>query len=544
MKHLIFNVNSQSLQRLDNFKPAAGSVEYLTASFSFTSDWSGTTKTAKCRTGGVIYDAVISSDGSCTIPWEVLAVDTTQQIFGKQDFYVWVEGVSGSKTITTDEIKIELNVQGAGSEQNAGDPTESVYAQFVTEVKAETKASADTATAKATEAEASAESAAASAASLKNDYSNALKGNASGAVVRIDDVSPVEHYPSVKAYSKNLCSMDAFKNMTSNGAANTYDAETYKITVNADTALSNFTGQYCRPLGYSFNVGTTYTISFDIKGTAGKIVSCGWDTGRTEITLTETFTRYKATKKATRADEVISFYSIATQKGGLATGEYMQFGNVQIETGETMTDYTEYVDPSIATIKSCGKNLCPPMGSGKTATINGITFTGKESGGLNVSGTPTAMARYELYHDKAVLKSGFITLSLFGTFSNIIWDFQLLDSEKNIIKHTQTADVTTINLSNYPDTVYWNIGIKRQTDNVAVWGTIYPQIEIGEKATAYEPYNSADYTPNESGAVEGLTSLSPTMTLLSDTDNVVIECEYNRDLNKVIADIFTKLAGG
>ena len=66
------------------------------------------------------------------------------------------------------------------------------------------------------------------------------------------------------------------------------------------------------------------------------------------------------------------------------------------------------------------------------------------------------------------------------------------------------------------------------------------QIELGSEATEYEPYEGATYTPNEDGTVE-ITSVSPTMTLLTDNANATIECEYNRDTNKVIAEL---LAGG
>ena len=44
--------------------------------------------------------------------------------------------------------------------------------------------------------------------------------------------------------------------------------------------------------------------------------------------------------------------------------------------------------------------------------------------------------------------------------------------------------------------------------------------------TEYEPYNPHTVTANIDGTVEGLTSLSPNMTILSDTDGVVINCEY------------------
>lgn len=69
------------------------------------------------------------------------------------------------------------------------------------------------------------------------------------------------------------------------------------------------------------------------------------------------------------------------------------------------------------------------------------------------------------------------------------------------------------------------------------------QVEFGATATAYEAYKGAEtYTPNADGTVDGITSLSPTMTLTTDTAGVVINCEYNRDLNVVISNI-AKLLG-
>jgi hypothetical protein len=383
MKHLIFNVNSQSLRRVDNFKPAAGSVEYLTAFFEFNSDWSGTSKTAKCRAGAAIYNAVISSDGFCVIPWEVLAVNTAKQMFGKQDFYIWVEGINGTKTITTDEIKIVLNVQGAGGEQNASDPTETIYAQFVADVKAETKASADTATAKATEAATSAESAAVSAASLKNDYSNALKGYANGAVVCVDDVSPVEHNPKVKV----VCPED--------------------------------------------------------------------------------------------------------------------------------------VDPSTVTVTRCGKNLITfpyvDGGKGDEHTDAGITYRVNADGSITANGTATTNSYFRL--------------------CNIRFD------NEYIYENTTNGNFACVDCQ-YDNKNNATFIMIRKGDAVNN-KVYYPQVEKGEAKTEWEcPKERLIYTPSTDGTIEGVTSLSPTMTLLTDTDNITIECEYNRDINKVIADILTTIAGG
>lgn len=59
------------------------------------------------------------------------------------------------------------------------------------------------------------------------------------------------------------------------------------------------------------------------------------------------------------------------------------------------------------------------------------------------------------------------------------------------------------------------------------------QVELGSTATNYEPYITLnEYTPTADGTVEGVTSLYPNTTLTTDTDGVIIDCEYNRDINK------------
>ena len=69
------------------------------------------------------------------------------------------------------------------------------------------------------------------------------------------------------------------------------------------------------------------------------------------------------------------------------------------------------------------------------------------------------------------------------------------------------------------------------------------QIEHGTTATEFEPFNGAEtYKPNEDGMVEGVTSLYPTTTLMTDTEGVTITAEYNKDLNKAFAEIYQKLS--
>lgn len=63
-------------------------------------------------------------------------------------------------------------------------------------------------------------------------------------------------------------------------------------------------------------------------------------------------------------------------------------------------------------------------------------------------------------------------------------------------------------------------------------GTIKCQLEIGTVKTDYEPYvEPTYYTPNADGIVNGVTSLYPNTTLMTDTEGVTITCEYNKDIN-------------
>ena len=47
----------------------------------------------------------------------------------------------------------------------------------------------------------------------------------------------------------------------------------------------------------------------------------------------------------------------------------------------------------------------------------------------------------------------------------------------------------------------------------------------------------SEYTPTADGTVNGITSLYPSTTLTTDTECVLIDCEYNRDINKAFAEL-------
>lgn len=68
------------------------------------------------------------------------------------------------------------------------------------------------------------------------------------------------------------------------------------------------------------------------------------------------------------------------------------------------------------------------------------------------------------------------------------------------------------------------------------------QLEFLGTATEYEPYvEPVQHTADKDGKVAGVQNFSPTTTLIAGK-GIIIEAEYNRDTNKVIADLEQKLA--
>lgn len=69
------------------------------------------------------------------------------------------------------------------------------------------------------------------------------------------------------------------------------------------------------------------------------------------------------------------------------------------------------------------------------------------------------------------------------------------------------------------------------------------QIEIGNAVTDYEPFISpTEYTPTADGTVNGVTSLYPNTTLMTDKDGVLIDCVYNADIKRYIDNKIAELS--
>ena len=214
-------------------------------------------------------------------------------------------------------------------------------------------------------------------------------------------------------------------------------------------------------------------------------------------------------------------------------------------SSDTVTDLTT------VKVSRCGKNLIPfPYQDLKlgTSTTNGIDFTVYDDGSILINGTATSNTTKYLYRDATGLlglKSG-VTISGSKNASddtqqdNVYFICNYYDSAGIMQAGIQMSIVASSKQTITDDWkglgIYLHIPSGKILNNLL----IKPQLEIGTTATEYEPYSApTEYTPNADGTVNGVTSLYPSTTLTTDTNGVLIDCEYNRDISKAFAALDT-----
>ena len=358
--------------------------------------------------------------------------------------------------------------------------------------------------------------------------SNAIKANASGEVIRVDDVSPIEHTAKAKVSGKNLAAIQRISNIGTMDFS--IDGNSVIIAPREHIYGVRFTQDV---LG--LKVGTTYTAS--LGSVTDHANAWGWrvlyadgsyifSDGNKSIQYT--FTPQKEVS-------AVQFYFGFPYTGN----QELVISNIQIEEGDTATEYEPYIDPTTVTLTRCGKNINEyPYYDTTEKTQNGLTFTCNEDGSLLINGTASAMTHYSFhpnYDDERVfIKKGTYTLSLHGrTISGLALTMIIGDSKGTSIRSETCNSNLTITIEE--DCYYWLfITIDAGTFINAV--TVYPQIEVGGTATKFEKYNGEVYTPNADGTLD-IVSVSPTMTLLTDTAGVNIDLVYNQDSNKAMENV-------
>lgn len=261
---------------------------------------------------------------------------------------------------------------------------------------------------------------------------------------------------------------------------------------------------------------TSYRISGYVKDTVADHwvhISPNYTDGANDnvsvMTSTEELGGWKRFEGVTRSDKTLSFISFGGG-GGLRGGT--SFKEIQVELADEATAYEPHAKGDRA-VKAdgtvLGKNLLTYPYTQATKTENGITFTDNGDGTITINGTATAQAVFYFHgwsHSAVNIKEG-ETYTLSGAVAGVCW----LQCSNSVGYPTDEGAGKTFvaGAGGY----YFYIIVKAGTtaNNVV----IKPQVELGTAATDYSPYTN-----------QSLRSISPSMTVSTDTDGALINLTY------------------
>ena len=373
----------------------------------------------------------------------------------------------------------------------------------------------DAANKAATNANEAADNANAAVSGINDKFANTLKGNGFGGIVAIDDISPIGKTINVNMSSKNLYHNAKDFTATFNGITATGVNDTSEIVLNG-TATS--------AAGKALNTITltpgTYTISLLGLNDTDKVNLQNADTTKVVVSGATV-----AAPKTFTLDTVANINIVTVIVAGASyTGQAIQ---IQIEKGLAATEYTPYfTEWDIAGVCAQGKNLF------------GGTF---EIGGLaGANGNP--------YSNTKQIRSGFIEVGCADyILSTVDSNYGLsamffYDANKTMICMHNYNNITKDKVTSKAK--YVRFRLKRADDaditeeDLVKVKTAF-QFEVGTSATSYEPYvepihYEAWQLAEANGKIEGI---YPSTTLIPEVNGVVMDVEYNRDLNKAFAEL-------
>ena len=378
-----------------------------------------------------------------------------------------------------------------------------------------------------------------------NEFANAIKGRLSGEIVRADDVSTVEHFPAVRVRSKNLFNADKIR---PTGPFTNYAY----ITTAGDGAVTIYSN--ATDNGYCSTGLTLRDICPDI--VAGKVYTLSGTTEAAErpwmyflgANVTVVYGRsFTATEDMLASNVVLYGFNGKESGAGSCT-----ISNIQIEEGETATNYAPYIAPETVKLTRCGKNMFDCLSAAKV--LGNGTVTSRTASTMVVTG-PTqtwqaccfALPDSLAGHAIAVSGSWGINGSSKGGL-RVQWVNNMGTTLGNIIAITTTSGVPAYGVvpAKPEGAAYLCLFVYSNTDGIPAASDAITyssiQVEAGDVATDFETYKTLQtFTPLEDGSVPGVTSLAPTMSLLTDTAGVTITAEYNRDTNQVVQKLIAAI---
>ena len=394
-------------------------------------------------------------------------------------------------------------------------------------------------------------------------YANALKGYASGNVISLDDVSPVPHKVKANVHSENLFNInDVYKSSYFN-----YRVEDNKLILKKTNTTTNSYSNIFFKLGDTCKEFSNKILTISITNDSNINFSTHIVYFKNNVMVTEPLVRLgvigankttviSGTVPDNDINEILCL-RIVSQDTTVTDEEYT-LSNIQVEYGTQATDYKPFVNVEDATVKVSGANLFDVHNAEWGSTNDRASAEVLEDGTVRV--TRTKKTGYEAVSTIMLNTSDFVDKYLYakadakGSMSlgrvGIYFGYVNTTSgaAQNATGSAQDMSTTLQHLETYIkpsatsaekyDKIRLLLYINASENVVGEVGDYvdYTNIMISTSDVPYEPYESETYTPDEDGKIE-INSISPIMNISSDTPNVIINADYNRDINKAFEQL-------
>ena len=376
-----------------------------------------------------------------------------------------------------------------------------------------------------------------------NTFAPAIKNTVSGSVLAVHDVSPVEHDLGVNVRSKNLLPYPYYQNSSSaNGGTFTVNDDCSITASGIPTAyveLKLYSGESLVKSGK-----ITYRTSGSITNVTTDFV--GFDCENNVVFSLWIYESNPLTIDLDSYDTEVTKWAISVKRNASNTEMSGTFYPM-LELGTTATDYTPYVaDLSAVGVSRYGKNLfnLEPMLSAQNW---------KKDSALKVQdywNYPITGLSPNTEYTLSMSENGWSGVSgngLYVTLRNNVGTFAETGGLCHDNGHGYNCKSKVTITSNENGMLY--LSFYNPTDErLALFFSRCPEmiLAVGSSAVSYEPYKEPQTaTANADGTVEGLTSLSPNITVTTDTDGVVIDMTYNADtkmyIDNKLAEISTAI---
>ena len=593
----MININVQSNgQVIVNGNTLSDSVRFEKIHFDFPEGWNGYIKKAVFRNGDTEISIFLNGDETvctgvdeCYVPGEVVKAP---------GFTVCVLGIKGDSLATSAEAAVEVTESGYTKGDFPENPTPTEYEQLLNFAK-ETQKIAQSVRDDAENGVFKGEKGDMGPQGEKGDkgeqgiqgekgekgeqgiqgekgdkgdtgevtteyanfmFANAIRNTVSGDTVILNDAASISCEMNINVKRKNL--FDEKQITGCIGGDSEVEYSRYGEVI--DGCLVSKLATYDRGTMWNgFKIylekNETYTLSADAyfgtnkegtkRVTVGFIMknSDGTLKDFTNLVMLSTWDKWEHITTQLNVTESGYYYLRLQATGGDAQYKDMdaRFKNIQVEIGTNATAYTPYVDLSAVKVYRYGKNfididnIANEIVNANPENCEKTQFDGKRC--LKIGST----ANMDFTVPNGVKLYGLQLKVYNNNYDGSFMSVTKYDTEAtpNYIKAETSKEWETIEIY-YSDISEYFTGIqfyKEDSEKPIYIDLDSVMLEAGHTSTEYEPYNCMSVTADLNGNVEGMISIFPKMTLLTENSDVIINCTYNVDTKTYIDNKIAEL---